>query len=73
MVYFTRRAGKYEILIPRDGKKYFPERPKIKKKYFPKRRSRAGKYFFSFGPQGEVFFTITRDEYFILTQPPGEV
>ena len=28
MVYFPKRAGKYKILIPREGKNYFPERSK---------------------------------------------
>jgi hypothetical protein len=36
MVYFTKGAGKYKILIPREGKNYFPERPKGQK-YVPER------------------------------------
>jgi hypothetical protein len=27
----------------------------------------------TFGPLGEVIFTLTRDEYFILSRPLGEV
>ena len=51
MVYFTKGAGKYEILIPSEGKNYFPERPKGVKNTFPSGRR----------PQGKVIFTPTRE------------
>ena len=40
MVYLTKGAGKYQILIPREGQNYFPERPKGQK-YLPKRPQAA--------------------------------
>ena len=55
MVYFTRRAGKYKILIPRDGKKYFPERPKIKTNTFPSGEAARESIFFTLGLEGKYF------------------
>ena len=73
MVYLTKRAGKYKTLIPRDSQNYFPERPNGQK-YLPERpwAAREG-ILMTIWPQGEVILTITRDEYFILSQPLGEV
>ena len=36
ILYLTKGAGKYQILIPREGQNYFPERPKGQK-YVPER------------------------------------
>ena len=40
MVYLTKGAGKYKILIPREDQNYFPERPKGQK-YLPLRPTAA--------------------------------
>ena len=51
MVYFTKGAGKYEILIPSEGKNYFPERPKGSKILSRAAVGRKGKYFMTFWPR----------------------
>ena len=73
ILYFTKGLGKYKILIPCEGKNYFPLRPKGLKNTFPCGLRPLGNVFLTFGPLGEVIFTLTRDEYFILSRPLGEV
>ena len=73
ILYFTKGLGKYKILIPCEGKNYFPLRPKGLKNTFPCGLRPLGNVFLTFGPLGEVIFTLTRDEYFILPRPLGEV
>ena len=51
----------------------FPRGQKVIK-YFPLRPTAARESIFDpFWPLGKVIFTLTRDEYFILTRPLGEV
>ena len=55
ILYFTRRLGKYKILIPCDGKKYFPSRPKVKKNTFPRGFAAWESIFFILGLSGKYF------------------
>ena len=45
ILYFTKGLGKYEILIPCEGKNYFPSRPKGHKILSLAAYGRSGKYF----------------------------